>query len=60
MSDKRNRCHGTTCKRRGSGRCLQPVIMIDAKGQGWCWYHNPEKPHAFGEGYYQDAKKENK
>ncbi len=45
-------CRGIT-KRRGRERlCAQPAIG------GFCWYHNPERPHRFGDGYRADEEKE--
>lgn len=42
-------CAGQT-KRRGTLRyCAQKAITWDRKGVGWCFYHNPANPHAFGE-----------
>ena len=43
-------CAGKT-KRKGKERyCAQPTI-IWRNGHRWCWYHNPDNPHKFGEGY---------
>lgn len=37
-------------KRRGKLRyCAQKAIIWDKQGRGWCFYHNPENPHGFGE-----------
>jgi hypothetical protein len=42
-------CRGIT-KRHGILRyCAQPAI----DGTNYCWYHNPDDPHKFGDGYYQ-------
>lgn len=31
--------------------CAQTAIVTDEKGRGYCYYHNPEAPRKFGEGY---------
>jgi len=31
--------------------CAQKAITTTADGRAWCYYHDPKKPRAFGEGY---------
>ncbi len=39
-------------KRGGTERhCHQRAIHVGKDGREYCYYHNPEKPRKFGEGY---------
>ena len=44
-------CERKVCKRRGGKGCLQRAIGADCNGKAYCYYHNPKKPHKFGEGH---------
>lgn len=44
-------CEHNVCKRRGGRKCLQRAIAMDKNGRRYCYYHDPEKPRRFGEGY---------
>ena len=39
-------------KRRGVERyCAQLAIVNGSDGKRYCWYHNPQAPKKFGQGY---------
>ena len=42
-------CAGITRRKHKTRYCAQKAIVWDRKGVGWCFYHNPENPHHFGE-----------
>lgn len=49
------KCSATT-KRRGTLRpCAQPAI-VTRNGKWYCYYHDPEEPRRFGEGYKEIRK----
>jgi len=49
-------CAGRT-KRRGTERaCAQtPIVTVD--GRQWCYYHNPDRPRKFGQGYDHEERR---
>jgi hypothetical protein len=47
-------CCGLTDRRGHLRHCAQKAVTWDAAGRGWCYYHNPEKPRKFGQGYGWD------
>lgn len=47
-------CCGQT-KRKGKLRyCAQKAVFF-LKNSGWCFYHNPNNPHKFGERKQKEA-----
>jgi len=50
MSDEwRRQCAATTTRRSGLKRRCGQISTFVANGKQWCFYHNPENPHKFGE-----------
>jgi hypothetical protein len=48
--DDSDRCEGRTKRRGVERRCAQKGIFT-YQGKLYCWYHNPQSPKKFGEGY---------
>ncbi len=40
--------------------CAQEAIVWDRFGRGYCYYHNPDEPHKFGEGYDEKRRAQEK
>ncbi len=54
----RGGCCARVHPKRGRGLCQQKAVMRDADGNGWCYYHRPDDPKKFGEGYATARRKE--
>ena len=46
-------CNGRTSRHGVKRFCAQEAIVW-VGGKDYCFYHNPNKPHKFGEGYKKD------
>ena len=46
-------CEGMSKRHGVLRRCAQQWI-VERGGKRYCWYHDPDRPHKFGEGYRDD------
>lgn len=49
-------CCGRT-KRRGTARWCAQKAIVTVKGMTYCYYHNPNAPKKFGEGYVTESRR---